>query len=127
MMADLMRISAIVITLTMLAQPVWAEPVIEAGSHCAFDNQPRDWGNPKFGSAYAAINTVVDFCEPGDHLAIFNIRTFEVSYFVAYICDPAFAINVIPFSEHGSAVNCVYAGEKLDRFEPCAHSSTPSC
>ena len=113
--------------LTMLVQPVWAEPVVEAGSHCAFDNQPRDWGNSKFGSAYAAINTVVDFCEPGDHLAIFNMRTFEVSYFVAYICDPDFAINVIPFSENGAAVNCVYAGEKLDRFETCAHSSTPPC
>ena len=113
--------------LTMLVQPVWAEPVVEAGSQCAFDNQPRDWGNSKFGSAYAAINTVVDFCEPGDHLAIFNMRTFEVSYFVAYICDPAFAINVIPIGENGSAVSCIYAGEKLDRFEPCAHSSTPSC
>ena len=113
--------------LTMLAQPILAEPNVEAGSHCAFDNQQRDWGNSRFGSAYAAINSVVDFCKPGDHLAVFNMRTFEVSYFVAYICDPAFAINVIPFSEHGSAVNCVYAGEKLDRFEPCAHSSTPSC
>ncbi len=123
----MMRLILTTIILTMLSQPVWAEPVVEAGSHCAFDNQPREWGNLKFGSAYAAINTVLDFCEPGDHLAVFNMRTFEVSYFVAYICDPAFAINVIPLSENGSAVNCVYAGEKLDRFEPCAHSSTPSC
>lgn len=122
-----MRLILTTIILTMLAQPVVAEPVVEAGSHCAFDNQPRDWGISKFGSAYAAIEAVIDFCEPGDHLAVFNMRTFEVSYFVAYICDPAFAINVIPFSETGSAVNCVYAGEKLDRFETCAHSSTPSC
>ena len=122
-----MRLILTTIILTMLAQPVWAEPVVEAGSHCAFDNKPREWGNLKFGSAYAAIDTVVDFCEPGDHLAVFNMRTFEVSYFVAYICDPAFAINVIPFSENGSAVSCVYAGEKLDRFETCAHSSTPPC
>lgn len=110
----------------MLAQSVWAEPVVEAGSHCAFDNQPRDWGNSNLGSAYTGIDTVVDFCEPCGHLAVFNMRTFKVSYFVAYIRDSAFAINVIPFSETGSAVNCVYASEKLDRFETCAHLSAPS-
>ena len=122
-----MRLFFTTMILMMLAQPVWAEPTVEAGSHCAFDNQPRDWGNSKFGSAYAAINTVVDFCEPGDHLAIFSMRTFEVSYFIAYICNPAFSINVIRINENISAVSCVFAGEKLDRFEPCAHSSTPSC
>ena len=90
-----MRLILAAIILTVLAQPVWAEPVVEAGSHCAFDNQPREWGNLKFGSAYAAIDSVVDFCEPGDHLAVFNMRTFEVSYFVAYICDPAFAIQLL--------------------------------
>ena len=126
-MADLMRISAIVITLTMLTQPVVSEPVIEAGSHCAFHNQERDWGNSKFGSAYAAIDVANAFCEPGDHLAIFNMRTFEASYFIAYFCNPAFAINVIPFNENRSAVTCVFAGEKLDRFETCAHSTTASC
>jgi hypothetical protein len=127
MKPNILRLIPTTIILMMLAQPMWAEPVVETGSHCAFDNQARDWGNLKFGSAYAAIDTVGSQCEPGDHLAIFNMRTFEVSHFIAYVCDPAFSINVIPVHENRSAVNCVYAGEKLDRFETCAHSSTPSC
>ena len=122
-----MRFLLTTIILTMLAQPVWAGPTVEAGSHCAFNNQKRDWGNSKFGSAYSAIDAVIEWCEPGDHLSVFYMLTAEATYFISYICNPAFDINVIEVNERLSSVNCIFAGEKLDRFEPCAHSSTPSC
>lgn len=122
-----MRLILTTTVLSMLAQPVCAGLSVEAGSHCAFNNQERDWGNSKFDSAYAAIDTVFEHCEPGDHLSVFYIRTAEVTYFISYICSPVFNINVIKVNESLSSVNCIFAGEKLDRFETCAHSSTPSC
>ena len=121
-----MRFLLTTVILSMFAHPINADPAVKAGSHCAVDNA-QEWGNLRFGSAFAAINKTVEACEPGDHLSVFKMRTSELTYFIAYICDPSLAINVIPIDEHISSVNCVYAGEKLDRLLPCTHSSTPSC
>ena len=112
--------------LTSIVLTTIPQPILASGSHCAFSND-EDWGVLRLGSASSAIDTVIEHCEPGDHLSVFFMRTHEVTYFIAYVCNPAFAINVIPLNENTSSVNCVYAGEKLDRFETCAHSSTPAC
>jgi len=93
-----------------------SQQAFAAGAHCAFSND-EDWGSLRFGSADAAIQIVDEWCKPGDHLSISYMRTHEASYLIAVICDPAFSINVTPLDNQLSSLNCVFAGDKLDRFE----------
>ena len=64
-----MRFLLTAVILSMFVQPIIADPVVKAGSYCAVDNAQK-WGNLRFGSAFAAINTTVESCEPGDHLSV---------------------------------------------------------
>ena len=86
-------------------------------SHCAFNNDERDWGLLRLASASAAIEMVETYCKQGDHLMVSHMRRWDVSYFIATMCDPSFQITPIELDEKYVSLNCVYAGNKLDRFE----------
>lgn len=86
-------------------------------SHCAFNNDEGDWGLLRFASATAAIEIVETHCEHGDHLMVSQMRKWDASYFIATMCDPSFQITPIVLDDQHISLNCVYAANKLDRFE----------